>query len=157
MPAPLAYHQTPPARCGAVALNLPMLRSFNTELWWPPNLKLLHCYFLTVTVLLLWIIISNMQDAWYATPKGPWPPDWERRVWRVIKDEEEIERQCWFSSYTGRAPFPTLVPAHAIFFYGNIFSLSFHESSVQLPFLYPRNPSWSSLDTYASCGLCLGL
>ena len=44
---------------------------------WPPTIKLLHCYFITVILLLLWIVmrISQMQVIWYATPvKGPFDP-----------------------------------------------------------------------------------
>lgn len=43
-------------------------------LWWPSTIKVFHCCFITVILLLLWIImqISDMWPLW-----GSWPTGWE--------------------------------------------------------------------------------
>ena len=75
-----------------------MVLSHPNPILWPfkivvmtPTIKLFCCYFITVILLPLWILISDIQDIWYGLTKGSWLTGWEP----LLSDPEYIGRCGW--------------------------------------------------------------
>lgn len=66
----------------------------------PPTIKLVHCYTITVSLLLLWVVmkISVFPMVLGDPPKGLWPTGWELLVYshcgKIVLNSEIIAAEC---------------------------------------------------------------